>query len=74
MGTWGVRAAGVVGWMVLWVLAGGIHFDSAHLYPWGFAAAAGAAGAVVLGPPRRLTRSLVTVMSASWLRWVGRRS
>ncbi|MDX3354380.1 acyltransferase family protein [Streptomyces sp. ME01-24h] len=66
-------AAGVVGWMVLWVLAGGIHFDSAHLYPWGFAAAAGAAGAVVLAAAQA-DSVFVTVMSASWLRWIGRRS
>ncbi|WP_416972177.1 acyltransferase family protein [Streptomyces sp. 4F14] len=66
-------AAGVVGWMVLWVLAGVIHSDSAHLYPWGFAAAAGAAGAVVLAAAQA-DSVFVTVMSASWLRWIGRRS
>ncbi len=66
-------AAGVAGWIVLCVLAGAVHSDSAGLYPWGFAAAAGAAGAVVLAAAQA-DSFFVTVMSASWLRWVGRRS
>jgi peptidoglycan/LPS O-acetylase OafA/YrhL len=66
-------AAGVAGGIVLWVLAGAVHSDSARLYPWGFAAAAVAAGAVVLAAAQA-DSFFVTVMSASWLRWVGRRS
>lgn len=66
-------AGGVLGLAALGVLAGGIHSDSARLYPWGFAAAACAAGAVVLAAAQ--TGSLfATALSASWPRWVGRRS
>lgn len=66
-------AVGVAGWVVLGVLAEGMHSGSVHLYPWGFAAAAGAAGAVVLASVQ--TGSVFArVMSASWLRWIGRRS
>ncbi|MGW6908393.1 acyltransferase family protein [Streptomyces sp. NPDC054940] len=66
-------AAGVLGWVVLGVLAGGVHSDSAYLYPWGFAAAACAAGAVVLAAARAGS-AFARVLGASWLRWIGRRS
>ena len=64
LGTWGVRGSrsggmdGVVG-----ARPGS---TSIRLYPWGFAAAAGAAGAVVLAAAQAGS-VFVTVMSASWL-------
>ncbi|MFD2688837.1 acyltransferase family protein [Streptomyces phyllanthi] len=66
-------AAGVLGWVVLGGLAGGLHSDSGYLYPWGFAAAACAAGAVVVSASRAGS-VFATLLGASWLRWIGRRS
>lgn len=70
---WVCGAAGVLGWIVLGMLARGVHSDSAHLYPWGFAAAACAAGAVVVAASRADSVSAM-LLGASWLRWIGRRS
>ncbi|MEU3935969.1 acyltransferase family protein [Streptomyces sp. NPDC029044] len=66
-------AAGVMGSVVLAVLAGGIHSDTPHLYPWGFAVAACAAGAVVLAAAQSGS-VFARFMSTPWLRWIGRRS
>ncbi|AXE83724.1 acyltransferase family protein [Streptomyces sp. Go-475] len=66
-------AAGVMGSVVLGVLAGGIHSDTPHLYPWGFAVAACAAGAVVLAAAQSGS-VFARFMSTPWLRWIGRRS
>ncbi|MFG2556249.1 acyltransferase family protein [Streptomyces sp. NPDC048581] len=70
---WLCGAAGVLGWAALGLLAGGVHSDSAYLYPWGFAAAACAAGAVVLAATRA-DSAFATLLGASWLRWIGQRS
>lgn len=65
--------AGVLGCLLLGLLAWTADARAGWLYPWGFAAASCAAGAVVVAAVQGES-AFARLLGTSWPRWIGRRS